>query len=139
MGEEKKDEGEGYPIKIFLEEALEKQRNVMMDKFSQILQRLPTDGTPSSSSHSGGATPFKVQVNLDIPIFKGQIDANIVDIWLNLLEGCFRFMTFLIGKRLLLHFSKLAPYVKDWWETYCEKKDEGGPSLFSVVPTWNYF
>ena len=34
MGDEKKDEGEGEPIKILLEEALEKQRNVMMDKFS---------------------------------------------------------------------------------------------------------
>jgi len=34
MGEEKKDEGTGYPIKIFLEEALEKQRNVMINNFS---------------------------------------------------------------------------------------------------------
>jgi hypothetical protein len=34
MGEEKKDEGEGDPIKMLLNEALEKQRNVMMDKFS---------------------------------------------------------------------------------------------------------
>ena len=37
MAEEKKDEGAGYPIKILLEEALDKQRNAMMDKFSQIL------------------------------------------------------------------------------------------------------
>jgi hypothetical protein len=29
MGEEKKDEGAGYPIKMLLEEALEKQRNTM--------------------------------------------------------------------------------------------------------------
>ena len=41
MGDEKKYEGVGDPIKIFLEEALEKQRNAMMDKFAQILQRLP--------------------------------------------------------------------------------------------------
>jgi hypothetical protein len=34
MGEEKKDEGVGDPIKLFLEEALEKQRNVMMDNVS---------------------------------------------------------------------------------------------------------
>ena len=34
MGDEKKDEGAGDPIKILLEEALEKQRNAMMDKFS---------------------------------------------------------------------------------------------------------
>ena len=32
-GDEKKDEGVGDPIKIFLEEALEKQRNAMMENF----------------------------------------------------------------------------------------------------------
>jgi hypothetical protein len=34
MGEEKKDERVGDPIKLLLEEALEKQRNAMMDNFS---------------------------------------------------------------------------------------------------------
>jgi hypothetical protein len=34
MGEEKQDEGAGYPIKMVLKEALEKQRNAMMDNFS---------------------------------------------------------------------------------------------------------
>ena len=59
-----------------LEEALEKQRNAMMDNFAQILQRLPTGGASSSSNHSGGATPFKVQVKFDIPIFDGRIDVD---------------------------------------------------------------
>ena len=68
MGDEKIDEGVGNPIKIFLE-ALEKQRNMMMDNFSQILQQLPIGGASVSNSHSGGATPFKVQVNFEIPIF----------------------------------------------------------------------
>ena len=69
MGDEKKDEGAGDPMKILLEEALEKQRNTMMDKFAQILQWLPTGDAFASNNHSGGATPFKVQVNFDIPIF----------------------------------------------------------------------
>jgi len=34
MGEENKDKGAGDPIKILLEDALEKQMNAMMDKFS---------------------------------------------------------------------------------------------------------
>ena len=34
MGDEKKDEGAGDPIKILLEEALKKQRNAMMDNFA---------------------------------------------------------------------------------------------------------
>ena len=38
MEEDKKDEGEGDPIQIFIDEALEKKRNTMMDKFDHILQ-----------------------------------------------------------------------------------------------------
>ena len=66
----------------------------MMDKFSQILQWFPTDGASTCSSHSGGATPFKVQVNFDIPIFEGKIDADVIDKLLNPLEGDFMFMIF---------------------------------------------
>ena len=78
MEEEKKDEGAGDPIKILLEEALEKQRNTMMDNFAQILQRLPTYGASASNSYSRSATPFKVHVNFDIPIFEGKIDVDVV-------------------------------------------------------------
>ena len=60
MGEEKKDEGARYPIKIFLKEALEKQKNAMMDNFAWILQWFPTDDASTSNIRSGGATPFKV-------------------------------------------------------------------------------
>jgi hypothetical protein len=38
MAEEKRDEGVGDPIKLLLEEALMRQRNEMMDNFSQILR-----------------------------------------------------------------------------------------------------
>ena len=89
MRDENKDEGAEDPIKMLLEEALEKQRNAMMDNFTQILQRLAIGGASTSSNHSGGATPLKVQVNLYIPIFDGWIDEDAVDIWLNLLEGYF--------------------------------------------------
>ena len=34
---------------------------------------------------------------------------------------------------------KDTPHVKDWWETYYERKEEDEPSLFSTVPTWNSF
>ena len=113
MGDEKKDERVGDPIKILLEEALEKQRNAMMDKFSQILQWLPTDGASASSSHSGGATPFEVQVNFDIPIFEGQIDADVVDRWLNLLERYFSVHDFSNRENITFTLLKAAPHVKD--------------------------
>ena len=124
MGDEKKDEGVGDPIKILLKKALKKQRNVMMDNFSQILQRLPTGGASASSSHSGGATPFKVQVNFDIPIFEGQIDADAVHRWLNLLEGYFSVHNFSDREKIIFALLKATPHVKDWWETYSENKDQ---------------
>jgi hypothetical protein len=140
MGEEKKDEGVGDPIKILLEEALEKQRNAMMDNFAQILQWIPTGGTSTSNSHFGGATPFKVQVNFEIPIFEGQIDADVIDRWLNLLEGYFSVHDFSDREKIIFALLKVAPHVKDWWKTYSEQHDEGEPSLLSVsAPTWNYF
>jgi hypothetical protein len=36
------------------------QLYAMMDNFAQILQRILIGGALTSSSHSGGATPFKV-------------------------------------------------------------------------------
>eukprot|EP00253_Pinus_taeda_P033385 PITA_33385 len=59
MADEMKDKGAGDPIKILLEEALERQRNAMMDNFAQILQRLPRGDPSASNSYSGNATPFK--------------------------------------------------------------------------------
>jgi hypothetical protein len=59
----------------------------MMENFSHILQCLSiASGTSSSSGHFGGTLPFKVQVNFDIPVFEGQIDAEALEKWLTLLE-----------------------------------------------------
>jgi hypothetical protein len=89
---------------MLLEESLTQQRNEMMDSFVKILRRLATNDAPSSS---GGAAPFKVQINFDIPIFEGQIDTDVVDKWLNLLEGFFLSIT--LEKKLILRCSKSFP------------------------------
>jgi hypothetical protein len=104
----------------------------MMDSFAQILQRLPT-GDASSSSR--GATPFKVQINVDIPIFEGQIDKDVVEKWLNLLEGYFFVHNFLNREKITFALLKAIPHVKDWWENFCEQKEIEEPSLFTVVTT----
>ena len=106
MGEEKKDEGAGDPIKILLEEALEKQRNAMMDKFSEILLWLPIGDETSSNNHSRGANYFKVQVNFEIPIFEGQIDAEVIDRWLNILEWYFSFHDFFDQEKIIFALHK---------------------------------
>ena len=84
----------------------------MMDNFAQILQRIPTGGASTSRSHSGGATPFKVQVNFDIPIFDGQIDADAIDRWLNLLEGYFSVHEFSDREKIIFALLKAAPMSK---------------------------
>jgi hypothetical protein len=90
MAEEKKNDGADDPINMLLEQALTRQRDEMMENFSHILQCLPIETRAySSSDHFGSTSPFKVQVNFDIPIFEGQIDAEALDKWLNLLEGYF--------------------------------------------------
>ena len=117
MADEKKDKGAGHPIKIFLEEALERQRSAMMDSFAQILQRLPRGDDSASTSYSGNATPFKVQVNFEFPIFEGQIDADVVDKWLNLLEGYFSVHEFSSRENIVFILLKAAPHINHWWET----------------------
>ena len=108
---EKKVNGTGDPLKIFLEESLMQQRNKMMDIFTQILWKLPTGETSFSS---GGASPLKVQINFDIPVFEGQIDTDGIDKWLNILEGYFSIHNFSNREKITFALLKTVPHVKDW-------------------------
>jgi hypothetical protein len=73
----------------------------MMENFAHILQLLPiATCTSSSRIFFGGTSPFKVQVNFDIPIFEGQIDENALEKWLKI---------FPIGKISPSHSSRISP------------------------------
>ena len=94
----------------------------MMNNFSQILRWLSTiANTYTSSDHSRGTTPFKVQVNFHIPLFEGQIDVDALEKWVNLLEGYFLVYNFSDRENITFTLLKATPHVKDWWETYCEQ------------------
>jgi len=56
-----------------------------------------------------------------------------------MLEGYFSIHDFSSGEKITFSFLKSAPHVNDWWETYCEQKDEITTSLISAAPTWNSF
>jgi hypothetical protein len=119
MAEEKKNDGADDPTNVLLEQALTRQRDAMMENFSHILQRLPIiAGTSSSSDQFGGTSPFKVQVNFDIPVFGGQIDGEALEKWLTLLEGYFSVHNFSDKEKITLALLKALPHVKHWWETY---------------------
>jgi hypothetical protein len=108
----------------------------MMDNFAQILRQLPIRETSSSSDH---VTPFKVRVNFDIPLFEGLIYADAVDKWLNLLEGYFSVHNFFDREKIIFALLKAIPHVKDWWETYSEKRAIEESAIFVVSLTWDSF
>ena len=108
----------------------------MMDNFSQILCQLPTTSDASTSNaHSGSAPPFKVQVNFDIPIFEGQIDADGLNKLVNLLEVYFSDYSFFDRENITFTLLKDVPHVKYWWDTYCEKTSIEESKKFGTKPT----
>ena len=107
-----------------------------MDKFAHILQWLPIGDASSSSDH---ATPFKVHVNFYILFFEGLIDANVVDKWLNLLEGYFSVHNFFDREKITFSLLKVVPHVKDWWDTYSEQRAVEESTIFVVALTWDSF
>jgi hypothetical protein len=119
MEEKKKIDGADDPINLFLEQALTRQRDEMRENFAHILKCLPiASGASSSRDHFGGTSPFKVQVNFDIPAFEGQIDAEALEKWLTLLEGYFSVHNFSDKEKITFTLLKALPHVKNWWETY---------------------
>ena len=108
----------------------------MTNNFAQILRSLPTRDASSSRGHE---TPFKVQVNFYIPLFEGLIDADVVDKWLNLLEGYFSVHNFSDREKITFALLKFIPHVKDWWDTYSKQRVVEESTIFVVAPTWDSF
>ena len=140
MVEEKRDDEVRDPINSLLKEALDRQRNEMKDSFAQILQQMPATSSASSmSSRFRDATPFKVQVDFDIHLFEGKIDADALDNWLNVLEGYFSVQNFFDREKITFELLKAVPHVQNWWGTYCEKNSSDESGMFETNPTWASF
>jgi hypothetical protein len=141
MAEEKRDDRVGDPFKTLLEEALVRQRNEMMDNFAQILQRLPMAATEASSTsnHFASVTPFKVQVNFDIPLFEAKIDVDALEKWLNLLEGYYFVQKKFDNEKITFTLLKSLPHVRAWWKGYWERYTVDESTLFGREPTWEAF
>jgi hypothetical protein len=140
MAVEKKNDGVEDSIKLLLEQALTRQRDEKMENFAHILQRLPiaTD-TFSSSDHFRRTSPFKVQVDYDIPIFEGQIDGDALEKWLNLLEGYFSVQNFSNREKVTFAFLKDIPHVKHWWEIYWKQRSTEEFGIYGAESTWGFF
>jgi hypothetical protein len=140
IAEEKKNDRGRDSINLLLEQALTRQRDKMMENSTHILQRFSiTTGTSSSGGHFRVTSPFKVQVNFDILVFEGQIDADALDKWLNLLEDYFSVHNFSDGENITFTLLKALLHVKHWWETYWEKNSIEKSGIYGVEPTWDFF
>ena len=85
----------------------------MMYSFTQILLGVPpTTSAYSIRNRSRDATPFKVQVKFDIPLFEGKIIADALDNWLNVLEGYFFVHNFFNGENITFALLKAPPSSK---------------------------
>jgi hypothetical protein len=130
MAEEKRDNRKRYNFKLLLEEALMRQRN---------RRQLATKDAPSTNNHFGGATPFKVQVNINTHLFEGHIDVDALEKWLNMIEGYFSVHNFSNSENITFVLLKALPHVRYWWDTYCEKHDGDESIIFGVGPTLETF
>ena len=105
----------------------------MMDNFSQILLRMPTVvDAPSTRSHFRGVTPFKVQVNFEIPLFEVNIYADSLEKWLSLLQGYFSVQKNFNIKNITFTLLKSLPHVKDWWDGYCKRHEKEDTKIFET-------
>jgi hypothetical protein len=87
-------------------------------------------GTSSIRNHFGGATPFKVHVNFDIPLFEGKINVYSLEKWLNLLEGYSSIQKFLDIKKITVLLLKALPHIKYWWDCYWERHGRDESTTF---------
>jgi hypothetical protein len=140
MAEESKNDIASNFINLLLEKVLTRQRDEMMENFSHILQRLSIKtGAYSSSDHFGGTFPFKVQVNFDIIVIEGQIDADALEKWLNILEGYFFVHNFFDRETITFALLNSLSHVKHWLEIYWEKSSIEESRIYGDEPTYDFF
>ena len=138
-------DGMDESLKTMMEEALNKQCEEMMKQFSEILGKREAQASPSNAKF-GGQTPFKVQVNFDIPTFQGKIDVDAFDDWLSKLERYFCVNNFSDIEKITFSLLKAKNHVKLAWEAHLiaeenqEVQDEHKFSMmFDGKPSWEEF
>ena len=117
----------------------------MMKQFSKILGKKEAHASQRNPKF-GGQTPFKVQVNFDIPTFQGKIDADVVDDWLSELERYFCVNNFSNIEKITFGLLKAENHVKLAWEAHliAEENQEVQDEhkffvMFDGKPTWEEF
>lgn len=90
---------------------------------------------PSTSKYFGSSTPLQVQVNFDIPLFKGKIDAEALEKIVSLLEDYYVVQNFSDNDKITFSLLKCIPHVKYWWQGYWERLNEDESRGYEGCPT----
>ena len=72
-------------------------------------------------------------------MFEGEIYADSLEKWLNLLEGYFFVHNFSDTENITFSLLKDLPHVKHWQETYWEQISTEDSGIYGVDPTWYFF
>jgi hypothetical protein len=64
---------------------------------------------------------------------------DVVDKWLNIMKGYFLVHNYFDRKTINFSLLKVVPHVKNWWDTYFEKRAMEESAIFVVAPTWYSF
>ena len=111
-----------------IEKALALQRTEMLTKFREIFMRVTTNlGESSTQSHFDKISPFKVQMNLDIPNLEGKIDMEFVDNWVQQVESYYAVNQLSKVEKITIASLKMSTFVHWWWEnlsTRMEKEED---------------
>ena len=97
----------------------------MFYHFNEILMRVTANSRESSTrSHSDKISPFKVQMNLDIPKLEGNIDAICVSNWVQQLESYYAVNQLYEVEKITIASLKISTSVHCWWENLSKKMEK---------------
>ena len=109
----------------------------MFAQFSEILMQVTSKSRESSTRHhSDKISPFKVQMNLDIPNLEGNIDAESINNWVQQLESYYTVSKLSEAKKITIASLNMSTSVQCWWENLSmkiEKKEDPINTLENFV------
>ena len=89
-------------------------------------------------SHSNKISPFKVQMNLDIPKIEGNIDAEFVDNWVQQLESYYAVNQLSESEKITIVSLKMSTSVHFWWENLSTKMEKEKEPIDTWVKIFEY-
>ena len=81
----------------------------------------------------------RYKLTLIFLLFEGHIDVDVLDNWLNVLEGYFSVYNFSDMEKITFSLVKEVPHVQNWWGNYLEKNSSDDSGMFDTNPTWFSF